>query len=246
MPGRYVRKRKRRSRKRPYKRMRRIRFRRKQGVPNGLPASTRCVNLRFVFRSTLPFVDGNLRQVPIIANSARNPTGSTLTPLPGGLQPLLFDTLARAYQKVMVVGSKVKFYVTPQTRGTGATAVGQASQIMAGVYLSKQSQTPFTTVDQFIAAKRGQYKAISFQRNQTTLTAKYSMRKFFNVTDVKDNQTDFSEGTADTAQSPNRMAYFILYAQNMDFEDDRQTDLPFVVTLDMTCVFSTPRDVTDA
>ena len=244
MPRSYKRK---RSRKRSFKSMRRRkkrRFSRKMGIPNGMPSQTRLVNLRFTLRSTLRFVGQTMKQISIRANDAFNPTGATLTPIPAGLQPLLYDTLAKLYQKVMVVGSKATFYVSPEHR-TAAPTTGQNSQVMAGVYLSKQETTPFTQIEDFINAKRGQYKALTYQRNQTSLVGKFSCKKFFNITNSKDNQDQFSQDTLDAKSEPERLAHYILYAANLDPLDTREQDLPYIVTIDMTCLFSTPRDIQD-
>jgi len=232
-----------RRRKKSYK-TRKRRFRRKMGIPNGMPSQTRLVNLRFAYRGRINDVGPYLRHYSVRANSARNPTGYSGEPI-GGVQPLLFDNLAKLYKKVMVVGSKIQFYVTPAAAGSGASAVGQASQILAGVYLSKQPDAGFDSITDYITAKRGSYKSISFQRNQTKLTSTFSMKKFYNITDVKDNQHDFSENTQQDDGQPNRLAYFQIYAQNINTGDTRQTDLPFMYTLDMTCIFSVPRDIQD-
>ncbi len=238
MPRKY----RKRRRKKSYK-TRKRRFRRKMGVPFGLPSQTRLVSLRFCYRGSILDVGPQMRHISVRANSARNPTAYFGTEPLNGMQPLLFDQMAKLYKKVMVVGSKIQFYVTPAHQSGGN--IGQASQIIAGVYLSKQPDQSFESVEDYISAKRGSYKTLSFQRNQTRLTSTYSMKKFFNVTDVKDNQTDFAENTQQDDGQPNRLAHFVLYAQNINLLDSRVTDLPFMYTLDLTCVFSTPRDIQD-
>jgi len=142
----------------------------------------------------------------------------------------------------MVVGSKALFYVTPTHDGNSN---GQSSQILCGTYLSKQALPFFSTFTAFVNARRGSMKAISYQRNQTVVKSTYSMKKFYNITDVKDNQDDFAVDSKDQDAIPARQPYFILWTQNQDPEDTRESTLGFTVVMDMTIVFSVPRDRED-
>ena len=233
-----------RSRKKYKRRKRGYRLSRRMGVAAGMPSQTRYVNLRWVYRSAIQSTGPTLASTYIAANSARNPsTIPSVLPMPPGSQPLHFDNLAALYERVMVVGSKATWFLTPLMPDGNTSAPN--TQMMVGAYVSKQVLPAFDEVTDYISHKRGQYKAMTIQRNQTTVTSKYSCKKFFNITNPKDNNADFAEDTLRNGK-PFRGAYHILYCQNIGVFDSRVTSLPFICTLDMTCVFSTPRDTQDS
>lgn len=245
MPRSYKRK---RSRKRSFKstrRRKRRKFRVRQGIGNGLPSGMRLARLRCSYQGSVN--TGPLVQYThIYANHPSNPFDYDIQPggtIPRGYQPLYYDTYANLFKKAMVVGSKATWYVTPTHSQNNNT--GQSSQILCGTYLSKQQLPFFSNYTAFVNARRGSMKAVSYQRNSTVVKSHYSMKKFWNIKDVKDNQDDFAVNSLDNLANPARTAFFIIWAQNQDPNDTREGTLGFTVVMDMTICFSVPRDRED-
>lgn len=175
-----------RLRKRSYKRPRRYRRygsrRRRQtsmAIPRGMPAQ-RSVTLRYVdFLSFPADSTGSPTYLTYRANSIFDPFAGV-----GGHQPLYHDQWAVFWKYYTVIGSKIRI--------TCQAAANQATMGLLGVILSHDATmsgfTPETLMEQ------GRNRWTWYQPNTNgfkprVLTQGYSAKKFWNVTNVKDNMS---------------------------------------------------------
>lgn len=170
------------------------------GAPSGMPTMRRgslryCENL--ILTSTLGVLDDKV----IRANGMYDPnqTGT-------GHQPLGFDQWKLLYNHYVVLGSKITL------RAVNNQAAAQPG--IFGVYLSDGHASPYTTSVEFIEARKGSFKTLAIsQEREVRLSQNFSTKKFFNVTDVKDNIKHLG---ALISADPTEEAYFHLWYQTLN------------------------------
>lgn len=199
------------------------------GFASGLPQSRR-VSLRYCSNAVITSTSGTLGSHYFRATSLFDPdqTGT-------GHQPMGFDQMAALYNHYLVLGSKITIRAMPDQNGDINSAV-------FGVYVSDDTSTPYTDYTGFIEAKRGVYKCIANQRNQISLKYGFSTKKFFNISDVKDNRSTLG---ASIGSNPSEEAYFILYYQNLESPGET-SEHNFLITIDFIAEFSEPKDLTQS
>lgn len=212
--------------KRPYKRryVARRRFKPNlQGFVSGMP-KVRRISMRYNDQNNLTSTLGALGQFVFSANSIFDPS-TTGT----GHQPMGHDTWATLYNHYVVLGSRIIVKIIP---------TNPASPALCGIYLSEDSTLEYTNSSELIEAKKGTWRTIvpSNVREQTIMS-KFSARKYFNVTDVKDNQARIG-GTM--GANPTDPASFVCWYETTD---NSTNTVRSVVTIDYIVSFSEPRNL---
>jgi len=128
-----------------------------------------------------------------------------------GHQPLGHDQWSNFYSTYTVIGSKimVKFAKDSSNSGTGE------SNYLAGVLLHDSSAPPTTNVDTLFEqglstpVKVGVGNMTS--TNVVKVNKKFSAKRFFNITNIKDNQDRIGAGFGNNPPATGD-AFFIVYA----------------------------------
>lgn len=199
------------------------------GYTSGLPKSRRTIQ-RYSEAVALTSTFGSLETYRFRANSAFDPNYAG-----AGHQPMGFDQMALQYNHYVVVGSKISVKWMRTDFNT---------DMVAGVYLSDDTSTPYADYSGFIEARRGTHRTLGYgQDGQTpTIVSKYSAKKFFNITDVKDN---FARLGSLVTASPTESAIFNIWVQNLDAAHASSASR-FMVTVDYIIDWSEPKDLTQS
>lgn len=221
MPRRYKRKKKYVPRRKP-RRKRRTNNANNMGFVSGMP-KVRRARLRYSDTVSITSSAGGLGFYKFRANSVFDPDFDST-----GHQPMGFDQWAQLYNHYIVVGAKITIKSLAGTLSSAAAI---------GCYISDDTSLPYTSLDGFIEAKRGSWRTMSFQRTAISLYTNFSTKKFFNVTDVKDN---FDRLGALVGENPSESAFFNIYY--VDLNGDT-TSVNAMVTIDYIVDFSEPKDM---
>lgn len=227
MPKRkYARSKKRGSRKRSYRK----RYRRKRltarGVPSGMP-TTRIAKLRYCDTFALTSTSGVLISRVFGCNNIFDPdvTG-------GGHQPMGHDTWATLYNHYTVIGSKMMISVAPSS--------GNNSPGMVGIYITDGAAVPYTSAAEFREARKGGMRSMDPNQKTVRMAAKFSPKKFFNITDMKDNTTRVG---AAIGANPLEQAYYNIWYQTLDASSG---GIYVNLTIDYLVVFGEPKDLSQS
>lgn len=222
MPRRYAKSKRKRNRR--YGR-RRARFYKKP-TALGLPMS-KFARLRYTEAIVLdPGVGGLVSKYHFRANSLYDPNSAGT-----GHQPMTFDQIATFYNHYVVTGAKMtlKAYSTDPT-----TAVPN----ILGIMLNDDNTTP-AEFSEVIEQRKCRYTIVSPAQKVATLTSTFSAKKFFNVSDIKDNY-DRLGASVDT--NPTEGAFFTIFALPMNSSTDTAA-FNVLVTIDYIAHFSEPKDI---
>lgn len=222
MPRRTYRKRKGR---RTYRRRRRANNTNIQGFVSGMP-KVRRARLRYADQIDLTSTAGSIDVFKMRANSVFDPNESGV-----GHQPMGFDQWALLYNHYVVVGAKISI---------AALASGSVTSAVCGVYLADDSSVPYSVPEGYIESKKGPYRNINIQRNAVKMTSNFSAKKFFNITDIKDNVVRIG---ADVGSNPTEPAVFHLWYHDYQGSTTTQT---FQITVDYIVEFSEPKDLSQS
>lgn len=184
--------------RRNYKKLRRI--------PRGVSIQAnipRFQKLRYVQDVLLSSTSGAVSLYQFRANSIYDPdyTGA-------GHQPMRFDEMAKFYANYTVVGSKI----TIKHLGNSSGVIAQKLI----VYLNDTNVTGLTYLNDLIEQGRCKYMLTSDNSSgsaQRKLSLGFSAKKFFGVTNVKDNEERI--GSAVTG-NPSDQALFVIGMQPID------------------------------
>lgn len=170
---------------------------------------------------------------PFACNSCFRPSQGAQT----GHQPMRWDQLTQFYSEYVVVGAKIKV-----TRMTPYSTDGVSIPDCWGIYLDNNVNAPPRYRD-MIESGRGKYRlsnATNAMRSQS-ITMGFSLKKYFNLKDVKDNFTLFG---AEVSANPAKMAYFNIWCGALD-EDSMANPPPtsYLVQIDYAVLLSKPRDL---
>lgn len=212
-------------RKAPVRRYKKKSYPRKNMIsPSGVP-TVRFVKMRYVTR--IPLTTGvAVVSAQFRANSIFDPEVAL-----GGHQPMGHDTMSTLYNHYTVVGSKL-------TCDWASQISSGDNGIMVGCYLSDDGVYPYTDYTGMVEAKKGTYRSIVKQRNSVKTTTGFSAKKFFNLSDVKDNQQRVG---AVFGQNPVDEAVFVVWAQAHDF--GATNTVSCVITLDYAVVCGEPKEL---
>jgi len=218
--------------RRPMRRYRRRSFKRslKKYQFGGFPMTKR-VHLRY--NETISInSNANINGYVFRANSIYDPNSTGV-----GHQPMGHDIWANIYNHYVVVGAKI----TARFLNTGTDNI----PVCLGVLLDDDggaitSETVNTIMERGVSKWKLSFNNYGVQFGQVpTITNRFSAKKFFNIKDVKDND---SVGAAMGA-NPSDLAYFIVWQGPMDGSaDPAATNVN--VTIDYIVDFSEPKDQT--
>lgn len=200
-----------------------------QGRQSGLPLS-RTVTLRYVTRIGIAAVVGNaINFYRFRANSIWQPD-YTNNPAYNPHQPFGRDLYSNLYRKYIVKSSKIRVEISP----------GGGMGGMVGVHLESDAITaPYVNATSYIEAKKGTWITLNPRAGAApfpNIGCAFSAKKFFNITDIKDN---FAEYGALQAANPNEEAFFNIYQQNFD---STASTTNYLVTIDYTVIYGDPID----
>lgn len=213
--------------KRPRRKTTIARLPRNLGTVSGLP-KTRTITLRYTQSLFLASALGIIQESRYRANGIEDPWYET-----GGHSPMGFDTWATMYNHYIVNKSTI-------TVKAYNDEVSPYKTTVLGVYLSDDAVAPYTTYDAYIEANRGTHSILpKYQNKAMTLRSTYDAKKFFNVSDVKDN---FDRFGALTSTNPTESAIYHIYIQSVDTVSTTPT-LRGTVTIDYNVTFSEPKDL---
>lgn len=197
----------------------------KYGVPSGMPVQRRAY-LRYTDLVEVNSSTGVLTGHIFRANSVYDPDQSAV-----GHQPMGFDQWAALFRHYVVVGSKISISVMNDDG-----SVTQDVPLTCGVYLSDNNALEYTSANGYIEAKRGTYRHIQHYK-QARMGTKFSARKFFNVTDIKDNEARLG---ASVLTNPTEEAFYVLWLQAVGGGTGA---LSFRVVIDYIVDFSEPKTI---
>lgn len=194
------------------------------GFPN-----TRTVKLRYVHTGSLTISSGITTQYVFSANSCYDPDQSG-----GGHQPYGFDQWSLFYNHYIVVGSKATVSVIPASTNTA---------VSSGIIHLLATDDSTSSLDSTLLIEQGKSKyrllGVSSNVKSTTLSQTFSAKKFFNVSDVKDNVTRLG---APINNNPAEQAYFILKASSVT--GTAQTIVyQYIMRIDYLVQFSEPKEL---
>lgn len=199
----------------------RRRFKRRGVAPSGMPRVSSS-KIRYCDVVTLQSTIGVLGSHVFRANSIYDPdfTGT-------GHQPMSHDTWATLFNHYTVTGAKISITVHP--------LAGNTTSGMVGVFLNAGSSAPYAGVPGFIEAKRGAYRQISVKSVKgAKLVQKFSSKRFFNVSDVK----DVGKLGAAFGADPSEEAYFVIWYQD---QEASTSSVRITVVIDYFVQFSEPK-----
>lgn len=207
-------------------RISRRRFKRRGVAPSGMPRVDRA-KIRYSDVVTVSSTTGILGSYVFRANSIYDPdfTGT-------GHQPMSHDTWSTLFNHYTVTGAKMTITVHP--------LAGNTTSGVVGIFLNAGSSAPYGNITGFIEAKRGAYRQISHQASKgSRLSTKFSARKFFNVSDVK----DVGKLGAAFGANPSEEAYFVVYYQD---QESSSSSVRVTVSIDYIVQFSEPKHLAQA
>ncbi|AXH76623.1 MAG: capsid protein [Circoviridae sp.] len=204
----------------PYRR----RFRH-MGVPTGLPTQ-RLARLVYVNNTEATSNLGVISVLKYRANSVFDPDQTGV-----GHQPFGFDTWATLYNHYVVLGAKIT------VKAINSIPDG-ASPAYIGCYLSDDTDiSNYPNAYQLMEAGKGSYRLVNPGNNRPiAFGSRFSAKKFFNVTDVKDNARLAAAVTA----NPLEGAIFNVWYQT---GNGSTATMYLSVRLEYIVSFGEPRDV---
>lgn len=206
------------------------RFRRRDNVPQSIvfPRQKR-VMMRYTTMLSIDSTGPTITNQVFSANNINDPEVAI-----GGNRPIPYDQWKTWYNHYCVVGSKMTVKLFPSTNTTNVPNA-------VGVYLDDSNTIP-TTYDIIVMNAKGQYKVMPTAQSaggQYTLTATYSAKRFFNITDIKDN---FEQLGAPFDNNPKDQAYFHVWCQPVD-KLTNTGGYSGVVTIDYIVDLFEPKDL---
>lgn len=190
-------------------------------APSGMPHTSRAI-LRYVDTLQIAVTGGTPVAGVFRANSIYDPnyTGA-------GHQPMGHDTWETLFNHYTVTGSKINIHVIPDSTNT--------TNGRCGLILQAGPALPYTNVNAMIEAKMGMYRNIGFKEGKASImTQKYSARKFFNVSDVK----DVGKLGSAFGSNPSEEAYFLIWYAD---QESATSSIRVTVTIDYIVQFSEPK-----
>lgn len=192
-----------------------------QGTPSGMTAQ-KVVKLRYNDTAVIPSTTGNIGYNTFRCNSCYDPNATL-----GGHQPMGFDIWTQMYNHYTVLGSKIT-----------VKAVGMSSQgapTYCGVIRTDVVTFPHTSPN-YVIEEGFKTRILYNPRLPTTYSLNYSAKKFFQVTNVKDNTARLG---AQVTTNPVEEAYFHVWQVPMDVSTSQT--ITFDVTVEYIVLFSEPK-----
>jgi len=195
------------------------------GIVSGLPRQRSTVLSYVEHVAALTSTSGVLGSYMFRCNSCYDPNYTF-----SGHQPMGWDTWTSLYNQYIVTASSINIKVLANQANTAPCAIG--------CYVTDGTAVGYTTPSEFIEAKRGTYRIFNLQAgNSTNLYVPFNTKRFFNVTDVKDNQVNL--GSAVTS-NPTEEAFYNIWFGTLDGTTE---DCNIMVTLKYHVTFNEPKDL---
>lgn len=193
------------------------------GFPQG-----RVVNHRYVSSEVVS--PGALGVPDVISLKANSP----FQPAAGGGDAQGFDQWQLFYEDWICTSSKIRVQFTGKAEGTGIAV----DALFLGVHLDNNATlgANWRTV---IMQGNTPYRMVAPNGTQSyTISNRFNAKKFFNVTDVKDNKARIG-GTG--AADPADLAYYNIMCQSIN--ESTIVAIWIMYVIDYTVVYSQPRDL---
>lgn len=146
-----------------------------------------------------------------------------------GHQPMGHDEWAQFYNHYTVLGSKIT------VTGMGDTA---SEAIIFGVYLSDDTTVPALLHELIENGKSGYRYTGSVWKTATKISRKYSAKRFFNISDPKDN----TNLRAPFGSDPTEQAVYSIWCRAMDSTTD-PANMYFNVVIEYICALHERKDL---
>lgn len=199
----------------------RRKFKRRGMVPSGMPNISR-TKMRYSTNVQIQSTLGAVGAHVFRCNSIFDPDYSGT-----GHQPMSHDTWASLFNHYTVTGAKIMIQAVPDSTNT--------TNGKCGIILNPGYTAPYTNASAFLEAKMGSYRNILKNADKAyRMKCKYSAKKFFNVSDVKDvGKLGAAFGT-----DPTEEAYFIIWYADSEITT---SSIRVQVTIDYVVQFSEPK-----
>lgn len=198
-----------------------------QGVPSGI-SNIQVAKLRYSENITLTSAFSVLNFVGYRANGLNDPRAFA-----GGHRPMAMDTWASLYNYYVVKSAKVTFHVTDGNE--------QIDPYICGAYLDDNNSTLYTDSSGYIEGKKGSYRfSTGKQSSPLAVKTSFNAKKFFNVTDIKDNLPTLGSVVAD---DPTNQAYFMFWYQVLN---GGSGTVSITVVVDYVAEFSEPKTLSQS
>lgn len=226
MPGKKTQKGKRGYMKPYRRRYRRRRYRvNPMGNPSGFSTIPRIAKLRYCDVIQLTSLAGLLGSYSFRSNSVFDPDATGT-----GHQPMGFGTWENLYRGYIVLGSKISVYPSTSSSVTDDYTVG--------VYLSENQTPAYSSASEFTEAGKGTVRTyIGRQSRVAPIYSTYSAKRFFNITDIKDNVDRIGAGVT---ANPSSQSYFVLWQQDVAGADS--IAINYRVVIEYVVLFTEPQN----
>jgi hypothetical protein len=197
------------------------------GTPSGMPIM-KVAKLRYCEETGFTSTSGAFSTHVYKANDVYDPDYSG-----GGHQPMGFDQWALLYNHYIVLGSRMRVYLHASDSNTDS--------MTCGIYLDDDQTLSYNTIPALIEARKGSFAQVGLPAGGNVgkkLTGKFSTKKYFNITNVKDNLDRLG---ANVASSPSETASYHLWYQTAD--QVTTASLRAVVIIDYIVLFSEPKSL---
>lgn len=150
--------------------------------------------------------------------------------------PLRWTHMRNYYQEYLVIGAKI----TVTRINTQNTTVDGIPQVW-GMYLDNNTTLISPTYQTLMEQGRGKHLVTNSHSTYggQKLSMGFSTKKYFNLHDLKDNWQQFG---AETSASPNKKAYWVVYAQCVVPDIDIVL-AHYMVSIDYAVIFAKPKEV---
>ena len=173
-----------------------------QGVPSGMP-TIRVAKLRYCDVTTFNSNLGGLNNYIYRANSIWDPDQSGI-----GARPLGATEWSNLFNHYIVKGSRIT--ATFMGKSGEASAIGNPPSLV-GCYLTDSNTPAYSSSVNLIEARKGTHKSTQW-RFMPIVRSNFSAKKFFNVTDLKDNINRLG---APVNNNPTEQAFYNLWIQGL-------------------------------
>lgn len=194
-------------------------------VPSGMPSTRRAV-LRYNTSAQLSSTSGLMKNYTMRANSVFDPDYTSV-----GHQPMGFDQWSLLFNHYVVLGAKMKVRFMNESGSTSAMP-----PYYCGVLITDQVAFPYTNSSSVIEAQKGNSK-MSQWIYPSFITQNFSAKKYFNVTDVRDN---FDRLGASVTANPQEGAYYQIWMAPVGSQTAAVTA---DITIEYIVEFCEPKDL---
>lgn len=167
----------------------------------------RVVKMRWMENFTLDSPGASVTRT-YSANDINNPFGLPVH------RPLGYDQWAQFYQEWVVVGSRIN------CKSTYASTTAGTVPINWGILLTNDGTTTYANLSALVEQGKTKYRIMQpvNNGNMTSITQGFSAKKFFNITNIKDNYRNLGSffNPGQSATGPALSASYVVWAAAAD------------------------------